>query len=404
MSDIPQFSTQRQWETIAPEVEAAVARVLRSGRYVLGPENEAFEEAIRIVTGTRYAFTCGNGTEALHLALRAVGVRAGDIVLTTPFTFFATVGAILLSGAQPELVDIDPVSLTIDPEALGRALRQPRATRVGAIVPVHLYGRMAAMPAIRELARQRDIPVVEDGAQALGAHLEGRPAGSWGTAAAFSFYPTKNLGAMGEGGLVTTDDAEVAAQVRLLRVHGSRERYIHLLAGWNARLDELQAAILAAKLPHLSAWNQRRQEIAAQYEVALLATGLARLPHPGPALAPILLPLRTTGHVFHQYVLRAQERDGLRRHLQMAGIGSEVYYPVPVHHQPVFAGQPLAQTCHPEAERAAQQVLALPMFPELTDGEIERVVSAIAEFYAATRGGAVSGTGARPDSESTASR
>ena len=385
MTEIPQFSTQRQWETIAAEVETAVVRVLRSGRYVLGAENAAFEQQVRDVTGTRYAFACGSGTEALHLALRAVGVQAGDVVLTTPFTFFATAGAILLAGAQPELVDIDPLSFTLDPAALEQALRQPRAARVGAIVPVHLYGRMADMPALREAARQRDIPLVEDAAQALGAHLDGRPAGSWGTAAAFSFYPTKNLGAMGEGGLVTTDDTEVAEKLRLLRVHGSRDRYIHLLPGWNARMDELQAAILTAKLPHLQAWNRRRQAIAAQYEVGLLASGLARLPHPGPTRAPILLPLRTTGHVFHQYVLRAQDRDALRRHLQTVGIGSEVYYPVPVHHQPVFAGQALATTRHPEAECAAQQVLALPMFPELTDEEIGRVVAAIADFYATRR-------------------
>ncbi|HEY8054734.1 MAG TPA: DegT/DnrJ/EryC1/StrS family aminotransferase [Terriglobales bacterium] len=371
---IPPFSLARQVEQLAGEVQAAVSRVLASGRYAQGPECAAFEQEVASLLGGKplAALTCSSGTDALHLALRAVGVGPGDVVLTSAFTFFATAGAILLAGATPEFVDIEPESFNLDPAALARALARPRRERIAAIVPVHLYGRVAAMPAIMELANAGGIPVVEDAAQAIGAALNSRAAGSWGAVGCFSFYPTKNLGAMGEGGLVTTSDPEILDRLTLLRVHGSRKRYEHETMGWNARMHELQAAILRAKLPHLAAWNARRRAIAAAYNQQLAS------------VKEITLPSLDEGHVFHQYVIRAPRREAARAFLLEHGIGTEVYYPIPLHQQPVlrrYAGAAL-----PEAERAAREVLALPMFPELSDAEVERVTGALRIFYGEPRG------------------
>ncbi|HXE31113.1 MAG TPA: DegT/DnrJ/EryC1/StrS family aminotransferase [Terriglobales bacterium] len=367
---IPPFSLTRQSQQLAAEIEPAVARVLASGRYAQGPECEAFEKEVAAAMGapTLRVATCSSGTDALHLALRAVGVRAGDVVLTTPFTFFATAGAILLAGAVPEFVDIEPGSFNLDPAKLAQALEQPRSARIGAIMPVHLYGAVAAMPAILELAATHGIPVVEDAAQAIGASLDGRSAGAWGAAAAFSFYPTKNLGAMGEGGMVTTTEPAVDEQLRLLRAHGSRRRYEHGQMGWNGRMHELQAAILRAKLPHLAAWNQRRRAIATAY-----AERLAEVPG-------MTLPRHQAGDVFHQFVIRAPRREELRQFLREREVATEVYYPVPLHQQPALAAYRSTQPL-PESERAAREVLALPMFPELTDAEVARVADGVAAFY-----------------------
>ncbi len=262
---IPAFSLARQAETVGAAVNQAVARVLASGRFAQGPECEAFErEVAALFQGAPApvaALTCASGTDALHLALRAIGVGPGDVVLTTAFSFFATAGAILLAGARPEFVDIEPESFNLDPKALEQALDCPLRAhegRIAAILPVHLYGEVADMPAILAAAAPRGIPVVEDAAQAIGARRAGRAAGAWGAVAAFSFYPTKNLGAMGEGGLVTSHDPALLERLRLLRVHGSRQRYEHEILGWNARMHELQAAILRAKLPFLEGWNRRR--------------------------------------------------------------------------------------------------------------------------------------------------
>jgi len=368
MAAIPAFSLQKQSQRIAPEVEAAVARVLASGRYAQGPECEAFESEIAAALGGGLrALTCSSGTDALHLALRAVGVGAGDVVLTSPFTFFATAGAILLAGARPAFVDIDPESFNLSPAALEAALRRPCPGRLAAVMPVHLYGRVAEMADIAKLAGAAGVPVVEDAAQAIGARAAGRPAGAWGAAAAFSFYPTKNLGAMGEGGLVTCRDEAIQDRLRLLRVHGSRRRYEHETFGWNARMHELQAAILRAKLPHLEEWNLRRRAIAAGYAQRLAG------------VSEIALPALVPGHVFHQYVIRTPKRDELRQFLQQRGVGAEVYYPAPLHLQPAlrqFADGPL-----PEAERAAREVLALPMFPELADAELDCVAEGIRAFW-----------------------
>ncbi|MGH9394865.1 MAG: DegT/DnrJ/EryC1/StrS family aminotransferase [Terriglobales bacterium] len=369
-ASIPAFSLQQQSRHIASAVEAAVARVLASGRYAQGPECEALEsELAAALGGGLRTLTCSSGTDALHLALRAAGVGAGDVVLTTPFTFFATAGAILLAGARPEFVDIDPESFNLSPAALEAALARPRTGRLAAVLPVHLYGRMADMPRLLALAGGAGVAVIEDAAQAIGAQLQGQAAGGWGALGCFSFYPTKNLGAMGEGGLVTTRDAALHDRLKLLRVHGSRRRYEHETLGWNARMHELQAAILRAKLPHLPEWNRRRRQIAAGYEERLAGVGQVKLP------------ARTPDHVFHQYVIRTPRRDELRQHLQEHGVGSEIYYPQPLHQQPAL--RQLGHLPLPEAERAAREVLALPMFPELGDGELDRVADGIGAFWRA---------------------
>lgn len=396
MSDfIPQFTLERQWEQIGEEVLHATRRVFLSGRYVLGPENEALEREVEATLATPFALACSNGTDALHLALRAVGVGAGDVVLTTPFTFFATAGAILLTGAQVDLVDIDPRTMTIDPDLVEERLARQSSARVAALLPVHLYGRMAAMERLLPLARHADIPVIEDAAQAWGAFAtdaesgEPRAAGTWGDAGCFSFYPTKNLGAMGEGGLVTTASEAIIDRLRLLRVHGSRTRYEHEIVGWNARMDELQAAVLRVKLPYAREWVHRRQRIAAAYEERLLAAGIAALPEDGcasglahaPAGIRLILPERTPGHAFHQYIVRAARRNDLRQFLLERKIGSEVYYPIPVHRQPVLRDALPETLSFPHAEAAAGEVLGLPMFPELSEAEIDRITEGVIAFY-----------------------
>lgn len=384
MERIPQFSLERQTAALRAELGAAMEQVLASGRYVQGPEAEQFEQEAAAFLGVRYAIACASGTDALHLALRAAGVGPGTAVLTTPFTFFATVGAILLTGAEVEFADIEPGGFGLDPGRVAEAVRrrsraEPEggrgtrpaarlAARLAAIVPVHLYGGMAAMGPILAAAREAGVAVIEDAAQAFGARSEAGAAGTLGLAGAFSFYPTKNLGALGEGGLVTTGDAELAARVRALRTHGSRRRYEHEQLGWNARLDELQAAILRAKLPHVADWNRRRGEIAARYEAALA---------PAAAKGQIALPRRSAGHVFHQYTVRIpRRRDTVRAELEAEGIGSEVYYPRGAHRQPALAGRAVAPM--PEADRAASEVLSLPMFPELSDAEVDRAAGALA--------------------------
>lgn len=415
---IPQFTLDRQWQQIGEEILHAAQRVFLSGRYVLGPENEALEREVQAALNTPFTLACATGTDALHLALRAAGVGAGNVVLTTPFTFFATAGAVLLTGARLELVDIDPRTFTIDAAQVEERLAQSSlsdpgrgqrsqggqgespsqsgtAARIAALLPVHLYGRMAAMDRLVPLARNAGLPVIEDAAQAWGASevdsATGAPrsAGTWGDAGCFSFYPTKNLGAMGEGGLVTTPSNALIERLRLLRVHGSRKRYEHGIVGWNARMDELQAAVLRVKLPYAREWVHRRQRIAATYEERLLAAGLAALPQDrcaaglrhAPAEVRLILPERTPGHAFHQYIVRVRRRGDLRAFLSERKIGTEVYYPIPVHRQPVLREDPVASLSFPHAEAAAEEVLGLPMFPELTESEIDRITDSIIAFY-----------------------
>ncbi|MGH9536095.1 MAG: DegT/DnrJ/EryC1/StrS family aminotransferase [Terriglobales bacterium] len=380
LAAIPQFSLARQTAALRPALRQAIERVLASGRFALGAETEALEQEAAAALGVPEAIACASGTDALHLALRAAGVGPGAAVLTTPFTFFATVEAILLTGAEVVFADISARGFGLDPAQVAAVVRRRKARRalapLAAILPVHLYGGMADMAPLLAVAQAAGLPVIEDAAQAFGARSAVGAAGAVGLAGAFSFYPTKNLGALGEAGLVTTSDRRFAARVRALRTHGSPHRYRHERLGWNARMDELQAAILRVKLPQVAAWNRRRRQIAAHYEAALapLAAG-----------GKIALPERSEGHVFHQYTVRIPFlRDEVRAALQVQGIGTEVYYPIPAHRQPVMArhgagrpGAAVAAPALPEAERAAAEVLSLPMFPELRDEEVACVAAAL---------------------------
>lgn len=374
MTPIPQFSLARQTAALHQELALALEAVLASGRFVQGTEVESLEREIAAWLGMRHVIACASGTDALQLALRAAGVGPGEVVLTTPFTFFATIGAILLAGAEVEFADLAPSGFNLDPERLRAAVRRSRQKRLGAIVPVHLFGEMADMKAILAIAGEAGVPVIEDAAQAFGARNEAGVAGGVGLAGAFSFYPTKNLGALGEGGLVATQDAGIAERARMLRSHGSRQRYAHDLLGWNARMDELQAAVLRVKLPHVAAWNQRRRGIAAQYRTLLAPiaeAGRLVLPEPG------------AGHVFHQYTVRVLDgrRDEVKAKMEVAGVGTEIYYPRPAHRQPALEGR-WDKDGLPSAERAAAEVLSLPMFPEMTDKEVERAGGALAQAVA----------------------
>jgi dTDP-4-amino-4,6-dideoxygalactose transaminase len=351
------------------EIDAAVRRVLESGWYILGREVKAFEEAFAAYLGVSHALGVGNGTDALELALRACAVGPGDLVFTVSHTAVATVAAIELVGATPVLVDIDPVTYTLDPNSLETALARSPAGTPKAVIPVHLYGQPANMPAIIALARRHGLYVIEDCAQSHGASLAGRRTGCWGDMAAFSFYPTKNLGALGDGGMVVTGEPALAERVRLLQQYGWRERYISDIPGGNSRLDELQAAILDVKLRHLDAENECRHKLAQSYTALLAATGLG------------LPSVRAEAvHVFHQYAVCLPRRDALRSHLEQAGIGTLIHYPVPVHLQPAYRDRlplpvPLSST-----ERIAQQVLSLPLYPQMSNEQVWDVSQEIVRF------------------------
>jgi dTDP-4-amino-4,6-dideoxygalactose transaminase len=398
---VPLLDLRRQYNRIREEVLAAIARVCDSQGFILGPEVEALEREIAALTGAASAVGCASGTEALWLALVAAGVKPGDAVITTAFSFFASASAIVRAGATPVFVDVDPGTLNLDAalvlrEMKDRYLRTKRPENLRAILPVHLYGQCADMDAFDRIALEFGVAIVEDAAQAIGAEWSGRGAGALGVTAAFSFYPTKNLSAYGDAGIVTTTRPEVAEHMRQLRNHGSPRRYYHHEFGWNGRMDAIQAAVLRVKLPHIADWNHNRQQHAATYDRLFASSGLT----PGPASsqasdrtvndrtvndrsAPVRLLSRSpqAKHVFHQYVIRAQRRDELRQFLAERNIGSEIYYPLPLHLQPVFSYLGLKAGDMPVAEQAAQEVLALPMFPELTEPEIRCVVESIAEFY-----------------------
>jgi dTDP-4-amino-4,6-dideoxygalactose transaminase len=369
----------RQYAALRPEILAAVERVCASQSFILGAEVEALERDVAALCGVAHAVGCASGTDALWLALLALGVQPGDTVITTSFSFFASAAAIARIGARPVLLDVEPGTLNLDPAAVERYLQPGRPRKLKVLLPVHLYGQCADMDAFAALASKHDLPILEDAAQAIGAEWRGRRAGSLGRAAAFSFYPTKNLSASGDAGLVTTPDADLAAHMRQLRNHGSPKRYLHEEIGGNSRLDAIQAAILRVKLPHIERWNRERRERAAAYDRLLAQTGLT-----DPTADAPVRPLATSPHayhVFHQYVIRAKRRDALRDFLTARQIGSEVYYPVPLHLQPAFAYLGYREGDLPESERAAKEVLALPMYPELTEGEQQWVVESLAEFY-----------------------
>lgn len=368
---IPQTDPRAAYLEQKEQIDAAIARVLGGGQYILGGETAAFETAFAAWLGMAHAVGVGSGTDALELALRACDIGADDLVFTVSHTAVATVAAIERAGAIPVLVDIAPGSFTMDPSALEWALDAPPPGRPAAILPVHLYGEPAELDPIVRLARRRSLRVIEDCAQSHGARYRGAPTGSFGDIACFSFYPTKNLGALGDAGMTATDDAALATALREVREYGWRDRYVSARVGINTRLDPLQAAILAAKLPRLEADNARRQAIAARYD-----DGLAGLPLEAPRRHP------ERNHVFHQYVVRTGERDALREHLRGAQIGTGIHYPVPVHRQPAYQGR-LAEfpAGLPETTRAAGEILSLPMYAQLGVGAVDRVVGEIRRFF-----------------------
>ncbi len=356
-----------QYRALQRPITAAIQRVLNRGQFILGPEVEAFEQEVAAYCETKYAIGVASGTDALELALRAMGIDPGDEVITTAFSFFAPGSAIASLGAVPVFVDIDPVSYAIDPQVVEAAV----TSRPKAIISVHLYGLPCDLGAIRAIARRAKLKVLEDCAQAIGATYQGRRVGSVGDAGALSFYPTKNLGAYGDGGMVVTNDARIAEQVRLVRLQGSRDRVHHEVVSRNSRLDELQAAILRVKLPHLDAWNTARRAHAQRYHEALTKAQVSDL------MLPQTFPRRT--HVYHLYVIRSRHRAAIRDALSRAGIVAQVHYEVPLHLERAFAALGYRPGSRPHAERAAQEVLALPMYPELTAQMIQRIVDVIAD-------------------------
>jgi dTDP-4-amino-4,6-dideoxygalactose transaminase len=389
VQQVPMLDLKRQYDSIREEVMEAVDRVFASQHLIGGPELEAFEQEMRTATGAPVALGCASGTDALWLALAAVGVNAGDTVVTSPFSFVASGTAIVRAGGRPLFVDIDPRTLNLDPVKVEARLRAQLPNKLRALLPVHLYGQCADMDAFTRIAGEFKAAVVEDAAQAFGASWRGKWAGSLGTAAGFSFYPTKNLSAFGDGGAVTASDEKYAECIRLLRNHGSRQRYYHQEMGWNSRLDAVQAAILRVKLKYLESWNRARAEHAARYEKLLRDAGLAAKSEgtevSSEAPIRILETLLPAHHIYHQFVVRAERRDQLRAFLAERKIGTEIYYPVPLHLQDCFTYLGYAAGDLPEAERAAREVLALPIFAELTAGEQQYVVETIAEFYNSPR-------------------
>jgi len=365
---IPLLDLTRQYQPLREPMQAALARVIEAQRFILGPEVERFEQRFAAYCGARHAIGCASGTDALELALMAADIGPGDEVLTVPFTFFATAGAIMSTGARPVFVDVEPDSFNLDVRQLEHAFATHPAIK--AILPVHLYGGCADMGPILECALARGIPVIEDAAQAVGAEWRGQRAGSIGTVGCFSFFPTKNLGGFGDGGMLTTNDEDLARKLKALRIHGSFEKYVHQWAGMNSRLDALQAAVLDVKLDHLDAWNRTRQRNAALYREAL--EGIVTLP---------VQQLHQTSHVYNQFVIRCTRRDELRAFLSESGVGTEVYYPLPLHLQPALAAYGYKAGDFPVSEQLSKEVLALPIFAELTAEEIATVAGLIREFY-----------------------
>ncbi len=365
-TSVPVLDLTRYDEELKREIASRVAEVFSSGRFILGAVNAEFERAFAERIGVRHALGVSSGTDALLVSLMALGVGGGDEVVTSPFSFFASAGVVARLGARPVFVDIEPETFDLDANRLPSVL----TPRTKAIMPVHLYGQCADMDPILEVAGR--IPVLEDACQAVGATYRGRFAGTLGRIAAFSFYPTKNLGGAGDAGAVTTNDEDLAALVSTLRVHGESERYRHARVGGNFRMDSLQAAVLLAKLPHLEEWTARRIAIAGRYGDLLRDASAAER---------IVLPAVAPGrrHVFHQYVVKVRERDRVRAKLAEKGISTAVFYPVPLHLQECFADLGYREGEFPESERAAKEVLALPMFPQLTDGEVERVAEKVLE-------------------------
>jgi dTDP-4-amino-4,6-dideoxygalactose transaminase len=372
---VPLLDLQLQYAPLKSQILAEIEAVADSQALILGPKTEQFEKAVAAYCGAGHALGVSSGTDAQLVVLMALGIGPGDKVITTPYTFFSTASGIARLGATPVFVDIDPATYNIDPVKLAQALNNSR--QVKAIIPVHLYGQCADMAAILALGKTHGVPVLEDAAQALGAQHSLGGAGTMGEAGWFSFYPTKNLGAFGDAGMVVCRDAALAARIKALRNHGMEVRYYHQWIGGNFRIDAIQSAILNVKLPHLDAWSAGRRARAAYYRQAFAALELP-LTLPVEAFADSGLP---NHHIYNQFIIRAPRRDDLRAHLTKAGIGSEIYYPVPLHLQECFRYLGYREGDFPESERAARETLALPIFPELTTGQQDCVVAQIAAFY-----------------------
>jgi len=365
--NVPLLDLTRQYSSIEPQIKAVVEEVMKSQYFIMGPRVVDLEKKIAEYCGAKYACGCASGTDAILLSLMALGVGPGDEVVTTPFTFFATAGCISRLCAKPVFVDIDPSTYNINPDLIERAI----TSRTKAIIPVHLFGQCADMDPINAVAQKHGIPVIEDAAQAIGAKYKGKRAGTLGTIAAFSFFPSKNLGAFGDGGIITTDDQKLYDLVSILRVHGSKPKYFHKYIGINSRLDALQAAILLVKLPHLDKWNEGRRANAASYNKLLSGMSVG-------------LPTEQGGlyHIYNQYTVRVPRRDECREYLKSKGVGTEIYYPVPLHLQECYASLGYGRGALPAAEKAADEVMSLPIFPELTAAERQHVATALAEFMA----------------------
>ena len=360
---IPMVDLKIQYRQLQAEIDRAVQDVLDSTHFIMGPQGTAFEQEIAAYLGVRHAIGVASGTDALHLALRAAGLGPGDEVITTPFTFIATAEAIAYTGARPVFVDIDPLTFNIDVELAAAAVTP--ASR--AVLPVHLFGQPADLAPLKNLCAENDLLLIEDCAQSCGARYADKMTGAWGDAGCYSFFPSKNLGCFGDGGLIATDRDDLAAAVRTLRNHGSRERYHHSIIGYNSRLDDLQAAILRVKLGHLDRFNRQRRECALRYSEQLRELG-------------VIVPFEDEKgtHVYHQYTIMSDRRDAIQRTLAEAGIASAVYYPIPLHRQEVFQAES-AGSALPVSERVAQQVMSLPIYPELSAGQVDLIVSTLAK-------------------------
>ncbi|WP_027726388.1 DegT/DnrJ/EryC1/StrS family aminotransferase [Tuberibacillus calidus] len=367
--NIPMLDLTQQYQTLKEDINKALDKVMSSARFILGPNVKQLEESVAKYSRVSYGVGVASGSDALHISLEACGIKEGDEVIVPAFTFFATAGAVARAGATPVFADIDPVTFNIDPKSIEKLITD----KTKAIIPVHLYGQMADMKAIKDIADKHHLYIIEDAAQAIGAEFEGKRAGEIGATACYSFFPTKNLGAYGDAGMIVTNSEELAERSRVLRAHGSKPKYYHHVLGYNSRLDEMQAAILNVKLEHLNKWNEMRRKNAAYY------TELLNKELGDRVITPVEVENRY--HVYHQYTIRVKDRDQLQQFLKDNGVATMIYYPKPLHLQPVFSDLGYKEGDLPESEKACKEALSLPMFPELSKEQQEYIVSKIKEFY-----------------------
>jgi len=367
--NIPMLDLTQQYQTLKEDINKALDNVMSSARFILGPNVKQLEESVAKYSRVSYGVGVASGSDALHISLEACGIKEGDEVIVPAFTFFATAGAVARAGATPVFADIDPVTFNIDPKSIEKLITD----KTKAIIPVHLYGQMADMKAIKDIADKHHLYIIEDAAQAIGAEFEGKRAGEIGATACYSFFPTKNLGAYGDAGMIVTNSEELAERSRVLRAHGSKPKYYHHVLGYNSRLDEMQAAILNVKLEHLNKWNEMRRKNAAYY------TELLNKELGDRVITPVEVENRY--HVYHQYTIRVKDRDQLQQFLKDNGVATMIYYPKPLHLQPVFSDLGYKEGDLPESEKACKEALSLPMFPELSKEQQEYIVSKIKEFY-----------------------